>query len=147
MSLWIMLLLAAPQIADEDVSSPLGQYPPISCDTWPIDQTITLPTDRQGLASALFTLNRGGAMREFSAEMAAAPALARGILADGRIDAVEQDILCEMTHPKRGGRVRLTIGGKPKGTIWAHRGYTEGILQDALKGKAPPDVWKPQLSQ
>ena len=142
-----MLLLAAAQPTIQDRPDTEGQRPPASCDAWPIDQTITLPADSQRLASALFTLNRGSAMREFSAEMAAAPALAHGILADGRIDAVEQDILCEMTHPKRGDRVKLSIGGEPQGTIWAHRGYTEKILRDALNGKAPPDVWKPRFSQ
>ena len=140
MSIWTILLLIAAQPADRIASAPERQIPPVSCDRWPIDKTINLPADRQGLASALFTLNRGGAMREFSAERAAAPALARRILADGRIDAVEQDILCEMTHPKRGGRIALSIGGKPQGTIWAHRGYTEGILRGALNGKAPPDA-------
>lgn len=147
MSFWMMLLFAAVPPSDQDTPNSEGQSPPVSCDDWPVDHTITLPADRQGLAAALFALNRGGAMREFSAEKAAAPALAHSILADGRIDAAEQDVLCEMTHPQRRGRVALTVGGESQGSIWAHSGYTEDILRDALNGKVPTDALKQRQSQ
>lgn len=138
-SIWMMVIAVQPL---DEVPNREEPFFPASCSDWPVDGVITLPSDRRGLASALFLLNRGGAMREFSLEKSAAHGLASVILADGRIDPVEQDVLCEMTNPERRGRVDLTIGDNPQGTIWAHRGYTEDILRNALNGIAPPDRFK-----
>ena len=139
MQILAMILMAAAQpLAGAPTNA--VQTPPVTCTDWPVDRTIALPADRTVIAAALISLHWAGARREFSREREAAPALAGVLVGDGLIDPVEQDVLCEMTHPDRGERVMLTIGGESQGEIWAHAGYTEDILRDALKGIVPEET-------